>query len=517
TAASLVGVAACASEGLHLVADIFCKTVQKAIGATQYVVDSQSLNNFYKYLERPTFSDRIERIVSQALGTLVSAFGILQVIRERWVLSQHASLGNSRPPLKPTDKAKGTTTSSTTAASVGAPVHPSAAESSTTTPHLHSSPAKPLVAEPSTASSTTPPEIPVAGGSTTTPDQPPSSAKPFVAEPSTTSPTTAPENSITGDPIAAPLVRNVGFSASVASPSVTPPPAPTAGKQPTTSTTASPAPSANGVARALTALHNFFGASTPATPPVAKGSADSSTAKDQSAKIPPPPPPPPPFPPSLTSEPGPNTPSQHLVSPAAKKDTSRSDASSEKRTNMKESFRIVGGVKRKQFTFEMLPKTDAEKKQDSRRKAIGTAKATDIKFVAARDCFYVKNCKKVTIHDLEKNGLQVHHANRQLTLDVLIQQLLHALPEKDYKFEIKTKDHPDNDFLVTIKKVADGTVQEVELKFLEDCKDEEKSDSEVVESKPPKTRQSIVGESDDTEDFTDSEDDESVQSVVGES
>jgi hypothetical protein len=511
TAASLVGVAACASEGLHLVADIFCKTLQKAIGATQYVVDSQSLNNFYKYLERPTFSDRIERIVSQALGTLVSAFGILQVIRERWVLSQHASLGNSRPPLKAADKVKGTTTSSTTAASVVAPVHPPEAESSTTTPLLASSPAKPFVAEPSTASPTTAPEIPVAGGSTTTPDQP------LVAEPSTTFPTTAPENSITGAPIAAPLVRNVGFSdspaASVASPSVTLPPAPTAGKQPTPSTTASPAPSEKGIARAWTAVRNLLGTSTSATPPVAKGSADSSTAKGQSAKIPSPPPPPPPF----TSEPRLNTPSQPLVSPAAQKETSRSDAPSEKRTNMNESFRIVDGVKRKQFTFEMLPKTEAEKKQDSRRKVIGTAKATDIRFVAARDCFYVKNCKKVTIHDLEKSGLQVHHTNRQLHVDVLIQQLLLALPEKDYKFEIKTKDHPDKDFLVTIKKVADGTVQEVELKFLDDCKDEEKRDSDAVESKPSETRRSRVEESDDTEDFTDSDDDESVQSVVGES
>jgi hypothetical protein len=107
--ASIVGVFACASEIMSLGSDIFCKSAQKSIRGVQYIGKPAFLDRLYKNVShRPSLAFRIERILSQAIGILVSVLGtfFMLVIRNEWVTSQHQSLGNLPPavPGRPTQK-----------------------------------------------------------------------------------------------------------------------------------------------------------------------------------------------------------------------------------------------------------------------------------------------------------------------------------------------------------------------------------------------------------------------------
>jgi hypothetical protein len=104
TIAAITGVGACASEGLTLIADLFCKGCKKTVGAAQQLTHSEHLDRLYQFLPgRPTLSYRIERIVSQGLGIIVSVLGTLCVLalRHNWVVQQHQNLGNYNPKVIP--------------------------------------------------------------------------------------------------------------------------------------------------------------------------------------------------------------------------------------------------------------------------------------------------------------------------------------------------------------------------------------------------------------------------------
>ena len=103
TAASITGVGACASEGLTLVADLCGKGCKKTVGAVQYLTGSEYVDRYYQsFPDKPPLSYRIERIVSQGLGIVVSVLGtlFLLAIKVDWAIRQHQSLGNYLPTTK---------------------------------------------------------------------------------------------------------------------------------------------------------------------------------------------------------------------------------------------------------------------------------------------------------------------------------------------------------------------------------------------------------------------------------
>jgi len=97
-ATALAGVAACGSESLGLVVDMTCWPIGKALGVIKKDVTSPPwFGSFYQTVSgRPSLSDRIERIVSQALGVLVSCIQacLLLVLRDDWAVQLHQNLGN---------------------------------------------------------------------------------------------------------------------------------------------------------------------------------------------------------------------------------------------------------------------------------------------------------------------------------------------------------------------------------------------------------------------------------------
>lgn len=98
TVTAAAGVIAFASEGVNLVIDGVSYCVSFPV---KYITESEAPDSFYHTLSsRPTLSDRIERIVSQALGALVSSLQtfLLLAMREDWSTQLHQHLGNYKTP-----------------------------------------------------------------------------------------------------------------------------------------------------------------------------------------------------------------------------------------------------------------------------------------------------------------------------------------------------------------------------------------------------------------------------------
>jgi hypothetical protein len=101
TATAAAGTVAFASEGVNLVIDGASYAASFPVRGFQSLTNPTWLDSFYQTLDsRPKLSDRIERILSQALGALISLLqtSFLLVIREDWSTQLHEHLGNYNPP-----------------------------------------------------------------------------------------------------------------------------------------------------------------------------------------------------------------------------------------------------------------------------------------------------------------------------------------------------------------------------------------------------------------------------------
>lgn len=101
TATAAAGVIAFASEGVNLIIDAASYAASFPVRGFQSLGNPEWLDSFYQTLDsRPKLSDRIERILSQALGALISLLqtSFLLVIREDWSTQLHEHLGNYNPP-----------------------------------------------------------------------------------------------------------------------------------------------------------------------------------------------------------------------------------------------------------------------------------------------------------------------------------------------------------------------------------------------------------------------------------
>jgi hypothetical protein len=183
TAATITGVGACASETLTLIPDIICKAARGSIRVTQYVINPAFLDKLYPMVpERESFSFRIERILAQALGVIVSALGTLfvLVLHDGWAVQLHRSLGNYKRPLpvvpsmnprKEADQPvvpKQPETASTGQTNAGSPPPPLLQPSASSPPLLSAPPSR------ARAGSSSPSRPPLPVWATTTPPQPPS-------------------------------------------------------------------------------------------------------------------------------------------------------------------------------------------------------------------------------------------------------------------------------------------------------------------------------------------------------
>jgi hypothetical protein len=165
TVTAVTCITACGSEILKLIVDFSCHATGKAIGGVQYMTNPAWLDRFYQTVSsRPSLSYRVERIVGQAFGLLISTCGtfFLLFLRDDWAVQQHQSLGNYTPAIpKPAEQA-----SAASSDSVEPPPVPPRKKNegvSSSIPTYTSVPAPTVVKEPTSAApsrSTEPPPVP---------------------------------------------------------------------------------------------------------------------------------------------------------------------------------------------------------------------------------------------------------------------------------------------------------------------------------------------------------------------